>query len=98
MFSTNIYVGVFVAVSFIITLNWFVIKNTKALVAEERILFLLNILVTNLLAVWCVDKIVAHQLQLLTPDESKSIFEIFKTLIVAILAYYLGSKKKDSEK
>ncbi len=97
MFNSNIYLGVTLAILFICGVTWFVIHKTKSLVAQEKILFLLIFLVSIVSAVWVVDRILAHQINLLTPEESKSIFEIIRNIIAVVLGYYFGIKKSEKE-
>ncbi len=97
MFTENIYIGVLLAVVFIGFCLWMVIRQTKTLIAQDKVLFLLIFLVTLLSSIWSVDKIVAHRIELLTPEESKSIFEIIRNIVVLVLGYYFGTKKDKNE-
>ncbi len=93
MFTSNTTLGVIVALLFICAIIWFVIHHTKSLIATDKILFMLVFLVASFTAVWIVDRVVAFKIQLLTPEESKAIFEIDRNIIAIVLGYYFGSKK-----
>ena len=97
MFSASPYIGVLVALIFIGVCVWLVIQQTKSLISQDKILFLLIMLTTLLTGVWVSDKIIAFRIQLLTPEESKEIFEIIRNMIATVLGYYFGTKGNDKK-
>ncbi len=97
MFTSNTTLGVILALLFICLTTWFVIHNTRSLIATDKVLFLLVFLIAILTTVWVADRVIAFKIQLLTVEESKSIFEIIRNIIAIVLGYYFGSKKQEKE-
>ncbi len=95
MFQDQQVIGVLLAVAIMIASIWMVIKYTKALVAQEKILFLLVFILTILSVTWFIDRVIAFKTPLLTEKESDLILDIMKTIVTLVLGYYLGSKKTD---
>jgi hypothetical protein len=93
MYNYNVVIGVLLAITFISSLIFFVVHKTKDLIAQEKILFLLIFLITVLTGVWCIDRVVAFNVNLLTTAESDAIFEIIRTIVTLVLGYYFGTKR-----
>ncbi len=49
-------------------------------------------------ALWCVDKLVFMNRNLLTPEVSKDLFDLIKGLILLVFGVHFGTQKKESEK
>lgn len=96
MFKDYPAIGVIVSIGLIVFLMWVVMKKTKALTANDQLLFLLIFLTTLFSSVWLVDKVVAPFTNLLTEKESDNILTTGTGLIGLIVGYYLrGGKPED---
>jgi hypothetical protein len=92
MFKENPYIGVAVALGVIILVQVAVNYRTKALVGQDKILFMFIMLSSLLASVWVVDNVIAYQNELLTEKEDEEILKIMRTIIDFTLGYYFGSK------
>ncbi len=93
MFQDKQILGVFVALIFICAFTATAIYFTRKLIQEQKIMFLFVMLTSLLAGVWCVDKIIAYKIDLLTEKESDSIFQV----IIMIISFVIGSYKKEND-
>ena len=94
MYTSNPLVGVLIAVSFVVLCIVMVLYNTRKLIAQDKILFLLIFLVTMLASTWFIDNVIAFKIQLLDDEENKSILSMISYIVVLVLGYYFGTKKE----
>ncbi len=92
MFKENPYIGVAIALSVIILVQVAVNYRTKALVGQDKILFMFIMLSSLLASVWVVDNVIAFQYKLLSEKEDEAILRMLETIIQTTLGYYLGIK------
>jgi hypothetical protein len=97
MYTTHIILGVLLAIAFIITVTFFVLHKTKDLLPQDKILFMLIFLLSLVSCVWAVDKCVAIHTEILTTQESDSVFEIIKSIVFTILGYYFATKNTPNQ-
>ncbi len=101
MFSTgNLFImtfAVILSMVFIIGsvhyVNKLIANNTKDLLVR----FIL-IIFACLVAVFVVDKVIAFQTPLLSPEQNNSLFDLIKTLTLMIFSYYFGTQKNSGGK
>ena len=98
MFTESPLLGVLIAMVFMGASLWVVLKYTKPLIAEHKILFLLVYIVVILTNSWFIDNIVAYRRELLDSEENKMILQIMLAVVNFGLGYYSGSKKQDADK
>ena len=95
MFSSqNQFIMIFavlLGLGFIVMCLYFVnrlfINQTQGLLVR----FILLIF-TALVAIFIVDKVIAFKINLLNDEQNNQLFDLIKTLVLMVFAYYFGSK------
>ena len=83
--------GVLIGLAFIVGCMAMVNKLFVNQTQELLVKFILLIF-TALVAVYIVDKIIAFKINLLNEEQNNSLFDLIKTLVLMVFAYYFGSK------
>lgn len=96
MLQSNQFIGIIVAMAFIITLVACVLYFTRKLIAQEKVLFMFILIASMLSAVWVVDNVIALKTKLLDEKEDDAVLQIMTTIIQFTLGFYFGSKVKDN--
>jgi len=95
-------VGVVFAIACIVAFIWFVNSKIQAKNQQEWLTKFTAILLTALLGLFVVDKVIAFQIPLLTPEMSDELFNLIKNIVLIIFVYQFNRTKqvgtKDEEK
>jgi len=95
MFSSpNQFIMIFavlLGLSFIVMCLYFVNRLFINQTQELLVRFILLIF-TALVAVFIVDKVIAFKINLLNDEQNNQLFDLIKTLVLMVFAYYFGSK------
>ena len=95
-------VGVVFAIACIVAFIWFVNSKIQAKNQQEWLTKFTAILLTALLGLFVVDKVIAFQIPLLTPEMSDELFNLIKNIVLIIFGYQFNRTKqvgtKDEEK
>ncbi len=70
------------------------IKMTKNLIAEDKVNFLLVLIVASFLAIWVIDNVVIFQIELLDKEENKFIMQALANIMFYVLGKNQIKKKK----
>ncbi len=99
MFSSgNTYVmiwGILLALAFIALSVWYVSKKLASEKPQEKLIDFVLTILAALVALFIVDKTLAFKVQLLTPEQSNSLFSLIKDSSLMIFAYFFGKNAKD---
>ncbi len=98
MFKDNTVIGVIVAMIFMGFTLWLVLKYTKPLIAEHKILFLMVYISVVLVNSWVIDNVIAIHHVLLDPEENKIILQVMLSIINFGLGYYAATKRDEAKK
>ncbi len=98
MFQDNTVIGVIVAMIFMGFTLWLVLKYTKPLIAEHKILFLMVYISVVLVNAWVIDNVIAIHHVLLDPEENKTILQVMLAIVNFGLGYYAATKKDEPKK
>jgi hypothetical protein len=98
MFQDNPFIGVIIAMLFMGFTLWLVLKYTKPLIAEHKILFLMVYISVILVNSWVIDNIIALRRDLLDPEENKIILQVMLSIVNFGLGYYAATKKDEPKK
>jgi hypothetical protein len=88
--------GVLLALSFIVGSVFFVYRLFVDKTKDILVKFILLVF-SSLVAIFIVDKIVAFKINLLSPEQNNSLFDLIKTLVLMIFSYYFGTQKSNKE-
>jgi len=95
MFSSpNQFIMIFavlLGLAFIVMCLYFVNRLFINQTQELLVRFILLIF-TALVAVFIVDKVIAFKINLLNDEQNNQLFDLIKTLVLMVFAYYFGSK------
>jgi hypothetical protein len=95
MFSSpNQFIMIFavlLGLAFIVMCLYFVNRLFINQTQELLVRFILLIF-TSLVAVFIVDKVIAFKINLLNDEQNNQLFDLIKTLVLMVFAYYFGSK------
>ena len=95
MFSSpNQFIMIFavlLGLGFIVMCLYFVNRLFINQTQELLVRFILLIF-TALVAVFIVDKVIAFKINLLNDEQNNQLFDLIKTLVLMVFAYYFGSK------
>lgn len=97
--SSNPYImilGVILGLTFVISSVFYVNKLFSSSTQDVLVRFILLVF-GALVGVFVVDKIVAFQRNLLTPEQNAQLFDLIKTLTLMIFSYYFGSKTNERD-
>jgi hypothetical protein len=83
--------AVLLGLGFIVMCLYFVNRLFINQTQELLVRFILLIF-TALVAVFIVDKVVAFKINLLNDEQNNQLFDLIKTLVLMVFAYYFGSK------
>jgi hypothetical protein len=83
--------GVLLGLAFIIMLIYFVNKLFVNQSQELLVKFIVLIF-TALVGVFIIDKVIAFKINLLNDEQNSQLFDLIKTLVLMVFAYYFGSK------
>jgi hypothetical protein len=95
--NTIMIFGVFLSLTFIVGLLYFVNKMFANDTQEILVRFILLVF-TALVGVWVVDKVIAFKIRLLDEEQGAQLFDLIKTLTLMIFSYYFGTKKSVENK
>jgi hypothetical protein len=95
--NTIMIFGVFLSLTFILGLLYFVNKMFANDTQEILVRFILLVF-TALVGVWVVDKVIAFKIRLLDEEQGAQLFDLIKTLTLMIFSYYFGTKKSVENK
>jgi uncharacterized protein YacL len=94
--------GVFFAIACIVLFIWYVNTKIHSKNQQEWLTRFTSILLTALLGLFIVDKVIAFQIPLLTPEMSEELFNLIKNIVLIIFGYQFNRTKqtetKDEEK
>ncbi len=95
MFSSpNQFIMIFavlLGLGFIVMCLYFVNRLFINQTQELLVRFILLIF-TALVAVFIIDKVIAFKINLLNVEQNNQLFDLIKTLVLMVFAYYFGSK------
>jgi hypothetical protein len=95
MFSSSnqfiIIFAVLLGLGFIVMCLYFVNRLFINQTQELLVRFILLIF-TALVAVFIIDKVIAFKINLLNDEQNNQLFDLIKTLVLMVFAYYFGSK------
>ncbi len=95
MFSSpNQFIMIFavlLGLGFIVMCLYFVNRLFINQTQELLVRFILLIF-TALVAVFIIDKVIAFKINLLNNEQNNQLFDLIKTLVLMVFAYYFGSK------
>ena len=95
MFSSpNQFIMIFavlLGLGFIVMCLYFVNRLFINQTQELLVRFILLIF-TALVAVFIIDKVIAFKINLLNDEQNNKLFDLIKTLVLMVFAYYFGSK------
>lgn len=94
MFSAGggyMFFGVLLGLTLIVLSVYFVHKTFGNNTQELLVKYILLVF-TAMVAVWIVDKVIAFKINLLSQEQNENLFDLIKTLILMIFAYYFGTK------
>jgi hypothetical protein len=83
--------GVLLGLSFIVLCMYFVNKLFTNSAQDLLVKFILLIF-TALVGVFIIDKVIAFKISLLNAEQNNQLFDLIKTLVLMVFAYYFGSK------
>jgi hypothetical protein len=83
--------AVLLGLAFIVMCLYFVNRLFINQTQELLVRFILLIF-TALVAVFIVDKVIAFKINLLNDEQNNQLFDLIKTLVLMVFAYYFGSK------
>ncbi len=75
---------------------WYVNKLFAGEIQQSLTKIIVLILVA-LSVLWIVDKLVFIHRNLLTPEQSNSLFDLIKSLTLLVFGYYFGTKQKEKD-
>jgi hypothetical protein len=88
----------FVIFAVIMTVGFaFVLVRTTTKLIDNEKHALLTVVVFGfaiLLGIYVSDKLIAFKMQLLTPEESTSVFNLIKDVVMLVFGYYFGVSRK----
>ena len=88
--------GVLLALSFVVGSVFFVYRLFVDKTKDILVKFILLVF-SSLVSIFIVDKIVAFKINLLSPEQNNSLFDLIKTLVLMIFSYYFGTQKSNKE-
>ena len=88
--------GVLLALSFIIGKVHYINKIIAANTQDLLVKFILLVFAA-LVGVFIVDKVIAFKINLLSPSQNESLFDLIKTLTLMIFSFYFGTQKNKSD-
>jgi hypothetical protein len=97
MFQPDQVIGVILALAFMVSSLWLVLKFTKPLIAEHKILFLLVYITVVLVNSWFIDNVIAIHKSLLDEKENGLILQVMLSIVNFGLGYYAATAKKDKK-
>jgi hypothetical protein len=59
---------------------------------QELLVRFILLIFTALVAVFIIDKVIAFKINLLNHEQNNQLFDLIKTLVLMVFAYYFGSK------
>jgi hypothetical protein len=83
--------AVLLGLGFIVMCLYFVNRLFINQTQELLVRFILLIF-TALVAVFIIDKVIAFKINLLNNEQNNQLFDLIKTLVLMVFAYYFGSK------
>jgi amino acid transporter len=83
--------GVLLGLAFIVLCMYFVNKLFTSSAQDLLVKFILLIF-TALVGVFIIDKVIAFKISLLNAEQNNQLFDLIKTLVLMVFAYYFGSK------
>ena len=83
--------AVLLGLGFIVMCLYFVNRLFINQTQELLVRFILLIF-TALVAVFIIDKVIAFKINLLNDEQNNKLFDLIKTLVLMVFAYYFGSK------
>ncbi len=83
--------AVLLGLGFIVMCLYFVNRLFVNQTQELLVRFILLIF-TALVAVFIIDKVIAFKINLLNDEQNNKLFDLIKTLVLMVFAYYFGSK------
>jgi hypothetical protein len=83
--------AVLLGLGFIVMCLYFVNRLFINQTQELLVRFILLIF-TALVAVFIIDKVIAFKINLLNVEQNNQLFDLIKTLVLMVFAYYFGSK------
>jgi len=87
-------VGVFFAIICIMIFIWYINTRIVAKNQQEWLTRFTSILLSALLGLFIVDKVIAFQIPLLTPQMSDELFNLIKNIVLIILGYQFNRTKQ----
>jgi len=97
MFSAGgftMIVGVFFAIICIMAFIWYINTKIVAKNQQEWLTRFTAILLSSLLGLFIVDKVIAFQIPLLTPQMSDELFNLIKNIVLIIFGYQFNRTKQ----
>ncbi len=65
---------------------------------QQSLTKVIVLILVALSVLWIIDKLLFVNRNLLTPEQSNSLFDLIKSLTLLVFGYYFGTKQKESEK
>jgi len=86
--------GVIFAIICIVAFVWYINTRIIAKNQQEWLTRFTAILLTALLGLFIVDKVIAFQIPLLTPQMSEELFNLLKNIVLIIFGYQFNRTKQ----
>jgi len=90
--------GIFFAIACIMAFIWYINTKIQAKNQQEWLTRFTSILLTALLGLFIVDKVVAFQINLLTPEMSEELFTLIKNIVLIIFGYQFNRSNNTENK
>jgi len=86
--------GILFAIICIMAFIWYINTKIVAKNQQEWLTRFTSILLTALLGLFIVDKVIAFQIPLLTPQMSEELFNLIKNIVLIIFGYQFNRTKQ----
>ncbi len=64
---------------------------------QQSLTKIIVLILVSLSVLWIIDKLLFIHRNLLTPEQSNSLFDLIKSLTLLVFGYYFGTKNKKDE-
>ncbi len=89
--------GILLALAFISFSVWYVSKKLSQERPQEKLINFVLTILAALVSLFVVDKTIAFKVQLLSAEQSNSLFSLVKDTSLMIFAYFFGKNSKQHE-
>jgi len=89
--------GVMVSLAVVLGLLYFILKMSQTQQPKDRLITLVSMGYIVLIGIFLVDKIVAFRIELLSQQDSTTLFSYVKDISTLVFGYYFGTQTKEKE-